>query len=584
MSANTLETEFTPLVNAAREFAEISRDFTNPLEVFREAVHNSLDAGATAITLSAQMESIGGEERLVIECVDNGAGMDSEDMHAFFGLGFSRKSSGEGVIGYKGHGTKIYYDSRRLETASKKSDSEVLFAYTDGPRAALLSGKLPTIRVRAGDDNQLNKMGHGTRVRIVGYNSDQNERFSTHSIHDYLLWFTKFGSFEDALFPDRKARWKTCAITIRGVNYPSFETVKPGHHFAAECFTLKQFSALGIKEDDRGKYFCRHWPYKGVPIKGRADVTLDVFISVEGDWARRQANPWLRYQGRRDRQGLYTAQERYGLYVAKDYIPITRVNDWAFQTSEWTRFHGFINCQKFDLTANRGSVENTKQGLLPQVKDTVKSLVDEILDSDEYGELLEHLNELKVFRRREGEDRDFGRRKSLLDKRRIATLDDGTELIEPRQEQGVFALFTIVATKYPKIFPFRIVDYDTHQGYDALVTTSDVRIMDRAVFNYVEFKYKLGAELNHSFNRLSTIVCWDLQEGVGHDSQVRDLVGEERILKVERTDETFDGRQTSYTSYWLDRAGAAFRIQVFVLKDFLRERLNLHLRQRGSTL
>src|SRR5690242_12507065 len=105
---------FSPTVDAAREFLEISRDFTNPLEVFREAVHNSLDASATAITLSAQMEKIDGEEHLVIECHDNGTGMKREGIEAFFGLGISRKDNPE-AIGFKGHGTKIFYDSRRLE-------------------------------------------------------------------------------------------------------------------------------------------------------------------------------------------------------------------------------------------------------------------------------------------------------------------------------------------------------------------------------------------------------------------------------------------------------------------------------------
>ena len=573
------ETEFTPSVDAAREFLEISRDFTNPLEVFREAVHNSLDAGGTAIRLSAQMEILDGEERLVVECVDNGGGMDEEQIKAFFGLGFSRKPERDDIIGYKGHGTKIYYDSRRLEVVTKTADSIAYTAVAVNPRAALSSGKVPVIRLtRDHGDPEIQEMGHGTRIRIVGYNQDQNERFATRSIQDYLLWFTKLGSFEDTMFPDSHGRWQKAKVSIRGVDQPSFSTVDPGHKFPPECWRLEDFSQQGIKEDERGKYFCKYWSYPRVPIKGRADVTIDVFISVEGDWARRDANPWLRYQGRRDREGLYTAQERYGLYVAKDYIPITRVNDWAFQTSEWTRFHGFINCQKFDLTANRGSIENTKQDLLPRIKETVKAIIDEILDSAEYTDLLTYLNELKLFRKQESEDRDFGRRKNLLDKKGTAKLEDGTELIEPRQEQGVFAVFTILAAKMPQLFPFTVVDYDTHQGYDALVTTSDPRILDRAVFNYIEFKYKLGGDLNHSFNRLAGIVCWDLHEGIGHDSVVTDLIGNERVLKVER-----EGTgSTQRTTYWLDAPGKATRIQVFVMRDFLREYLGLHFRPAVS--
>ena len=38
--------EFTPTVNEAAEFFEISNDFSNPKEVLREAISNSFDANA----------------------------------------------------------------------------------------------------------------------------------------------------------------------------------------------------------------------------------------------------------------------------------------------------------------------------------------------------------------------------------------------------------------------------------------------------------------------------------------------------------------------------------------------------------
>jgi hypothetical protein len=41
----------TPEVDAVREFLEIAGDFTNPLEVVREAISNSIDAGATEISI-----------------------------------------------------------------------------------------------------------------------------------------------------------------------------------------------------------------------------------------------------------------------------------------------------------------------------------------------------------------------------------------------------------------------------------------------------------------------------------------------------------------------------------------------------
>lgn len=48
--------------------------------------------------------------------------------------------------------------------------------------------------------------------------------------------------------------------------------------------------------------------------------------------------------------------------MRKDYIPVIRVNNWisGFGTgsNSLTLIHGFINCQAFKLTANRGTIAN----------------------------------------------------------------------------------------------------------------------------------------------------------------------------------------------------------------------------------
>ena len=73
----------------------------------------------------------------------------------------------------------------------------------------------------------------------------------------------------------------------------------------------------------------------------------------------------IRYVGKQREHGDYTITERYGLWATKDYIPITRVNDWFMRgRSEWTRFHAFVNCQDFALTANRADINNTEADLL----------------------------------------------------------------------------------------------------------------------------------------------------------------------------------------------------------------------------
>src|SRR6266446_2506136 len=45
------EFTITPKVDEVREFLEIATDFTNPLELVREAIGNSLDANATEVSI-----------------------------------------------------------------------------------------------------------------------------------------------------------------------------------------------------------------------------------------------------------------------------------------------------------------------------------------------------------------------------------------------------------------------------------------------------------------------------------------------------------------------------------------------------
>lgn len=565
---------FFPEVNSAREFSEISRDFTNPLEILREAIHNALDAKANKITISVQMvDDLEFEETMEIVIRDNGKGMDIDGVKSFFNLGYSTKERDEETIGYKGHGTKIFYDSRLIRVRTKTSNvNKVLIAEMKSAKASLKQNKLPPISYEEVDDD---KFEVGTEITVLGYNSDENIHFSTREINDYILWFTKLGSPEMLLFPDRKPRWSRCAVRLRGVDQKDYIVLTPGHLFPEECFTNNDFKTKGIKESEKVKYFTKYFRFQKVPLKGRSDVFLDIFISVEGDWARRKSNEWIRYQGRRDGQGLYTVSERYGIYVCKDFIPIQRVNDWVFQTNEWTRFHGFINCQKFDLTANRGSIENTKKDLLPKIKETVKNIIEEqILESAEYQTLTDMLQELKSYKKAENEQSDFIRRRDRVRSQRIAKLSDGTILIEPKQEQGVFALFTTVVAKEPNLFDFKVVDYDTRQGYDAIIAVNTSLDLSRANYRFIEFKHRLSKEINHSFSSLFAIICWDLPEDFHEDTEIIDLTGNKRLLKIVSSDND--------VRYMLDSPGEPLKIEIFVLKEFLTRKLSLEWVKRQS--
>lgn len=77
----------TPEVNETREFIEIAFDFSNPLDLVREAISNAFDAEATEISIAFTMIDDCGRKTLKIEIDDNGTGMDYAGLQSFFDLG-----------------------------------------------------------------------------------------------------------------------------------------------------------------------------------------------------------------------------------------------------------------------------------------------------------------------------------------------------------------------------------------------------------------------------------------------------------------------------------------------------------------
>ena len=128
----------------------------------------------------------------------------------------------------------------------------------------------------------------------------------------------------------------------------------------------------------------------------------------------------------------------------------------------------------------------------------------------------------------------------------------------------------------PDLFGFKIVDYDAHRGYDALVETKTSPGLDKETLRFVEFKKSLEREFNHSFNKLAAVICWDCNIGSGEP--VKDIRGEVRTLKI-----TKPASASSHTKYMLTSETEERNIEVFVLKDYLKERCKLEFRPRGLT-
>lgn len=572
----------TPRVVPAREFLQIARDFTRPLDAIREAISNAMDFHATQIDIKVDVDKKmpGGE--LVVDICDNGWGMNEHGLESFFNLGDSTHLKEDGTksgdsIGEKGHGTKTYFNSRQIEVFTRARTGERFYALMDEPLKQLLHGELPDYEV---DFNPKEELPQGTRVIIRGFNQNVVYDFSHRILRDHISWLTKFADFS-WLFESAKP--KTLAessahktgskLRLHGLGCDTeWENVDFGRYFPAECTSLSEMKKKSATEPMR--WYVKRWLKRGLPVDDFPHVKLDIVFSLEGDLVRREYNPMISYQGKK-LEGDYTIEQRYGLWAAKDYIPITQVNDWFSRgRSEWTKFHAFVNCQDFSLTANRSDINNTDPKLLSAIEATVQKYYENVIEkSKEFAEYQESVKQEEGYKSKQQESDDLKKRKARASKKHAATFA-GVELLAPGtsvkgargQEIGVHCLFSQLVSLKPDLFPFKVVDYDSHRGYDCLVSHSTALDLSNPSLAFVEFKYMLDTTFNHSFDNLAYVVCWDCD--LNHGTEIRDLTGEPRILEVYPTG---DGRD--HTTYYLRGIGKPHNIEVFVLKKYCADKL-----------
>lgn len=566
--------EFVPDVNKASEFLEISNDFSNPKEIIREAISNSFDAGAKCIRIEIYIDKSAGEDELVIIVSDDGHGMNEDELKAFFGLGFSMRTQVDergykisSAIGEKGHGTKIYFNSRQIDVLACK-DGKKIQAYMDSPRKNLRLGKVPPVKYETTPAEGEKPFA---RVKVIGYNDNKQQGFDHNEIKDYIYWFTKFGSFELEL---GIGRYKDVKLFLKGLGRDEFEELEFGHRFAVVNTNPKKLEAKDIVSPL--DYYVAKWILHKVRIIGYPNSTVDVVFYIEGDEAKREYNKMIHRPWAQWKPGEYTVGSRYGFWLCKDYIPIQKKDEWVSEKSEWTKYHAFANSQDFRLTANRGGLENTSPDFFEAVGATIRDLfknkISKSRDFQRYQEeLLKEQSELTA----EREQKAFeDRRKAALGRK--VTNFEHLELLEPRQESGVYSLFLQLQALQPDLFDFKILDYDTALGYDLLVTTDSALDLNQTAMRFVEIKYELKRKFDHSFKKLAAIICWDCK--LSNDDEVTDLTGEKRHLKITNKDSSIAG---SYKKYMITSYTQEHNIEAFVLKDYLKETLGLEFRPRG---
>ncbi len=451
--------EIVPHVNQQAEFLEIAGDFGDPLEVIRESLHNAYDWGATEFHINITVEDISGSDKLIIELTDNGVGMSRSILeNNFWNLGDSASKGDASKIGEKGHGTKIYLRSDKIVVKTNNGE-KTYESVCEGAFNDLNRGKVHHPMVR----ESIEKMERGTYIRLEGYNRNEMTQYTQDVIKDYIYWKTKVGSFETELEGKNIRELK---VFLKALDVDEKEELSFGHPFAKENSDIEKLFAE--HEENAADYFVKKYIYQDLSLESRPDIKFDVVIYVEGDEAKKMYNPLLRKRKDKKR-GSYKVADRYGIWLCKDYVPIQRVNEWVtgFGTgsNSFVMLHGFINCQKLKLTANRGTIANTDPLITNEIKKEVSKILQEI-DIDLYKNNINTLKKWQLEARNESvENVAFSRRKEMISQKNYFVIN-GRTFLEPRNEAELYGLFMSLYTLHPEHFDFEPLDYDESIGVD----------------------------------------------------------------------------------------------------------------------
>jgi hypothetical protein len=563
--------------NLVRELRENKVD---ALEIIREALSNAKDHGARRAWIRTWRQST--PEKPSILFADDGEGMNDERLGAFWGVGASRKATAAQAIGYKGHGTKLFFASERLSVATKsKGDPKWRICTVQRPSelkadADIDLHELEPVDPRAQELSELGLLAQesGTAIWVEQVLfGDADKLVRRRSLCSYIDWFTVIGdarsglfetrlSFHEAVDEGRIEGLATQEVDLRPIRLDL--RVNGESTYAPLYDRDKELLAAWGKDVQQyaGRPEMRAFGHRFADVnessasnkRGARDDLTALRLTSPGDWMRDDGYGIIaRVEGnRRQREfyvearwqnhtGTYGFEERFGLWLCRDYIPIVRKNDLLERALEQASPDGlgydlgnlrnwqvFVNHQRFLPTANRGDVSNFADHEPALLNHMVEWLRDK-LKEEAFRDWIQRLRSARHAGIRDREVQLMDRRREVvrawLDKPKRADVVDPSEvsglvpldpdesilMMAPRSEQELFYLYGLLSGRYR--MPLHVLEYNAKIGVDAIASVAhDAQqlIVPKTALARVEFKFEVSAgnSLDHFFKAIDAVVCW----------------------------------------------------------------------------
>ena len=597
-------------INEGYELYQIITDFGDPLEIFREAIQNSFDADADEIYVKVYEKKRMSNNQLIIDIIDNGTGLEREKASNFFDLAYSTKIE-DGYIptgkhGYKGHGAKVFFNAMEVDIISRTKDGKEWAAKLEDPIDQIEDTKelkyselldLEEITLEIPRDWE-----SGFAVRIVEprqFNTEYTKFKLNHKyLRDYCNWYTIIGSIETSYnqeLKDRKVNMFLAGLLLDDFKdtysdemqcdpVPVFkntflgetEIISLGHYFPDERRddkSMKQY-AQKIGSNKASYMYYSNMIYNEKVSTG--NLTFRLIISLEGYETKRRYDLLLSRQGRQSTEENHTDGERYGLWACKGGVPVEKVDDWVIGgkgIGTYTYMQAFVDCDDFQLTANRGSIRNTNIEKLDIIKKEINRILGSKKVEDAIQERKEWENLEKTINSVDTDGKDLKKRYSNSKSKKTIHLPNGKEIKEPSKtksgysESETFVVLYTLMDQYPDLFKFNFMDYNTTKGIDFVVD-------ENGSPKYIELKGTFTKKINHPYRYIYKFICYDID--VYNNDIVEDMEDikasliEQKCDCFESNDEQFNSRK--YTSYVLQPSTATIQsMEVICLKSFLQQ-------------
>jgi hypothetical protein len=383
-------------VDAASVLRQAVLNTSSPIELFREAVSNSVDADARSINI--RLVNAGGDVwNVLVE--DDGNGMEDRHMSAFFNAGETEKDftvpggTANLSIGEKGLGSKTTFVARDIEVESVRhlAPSDVRVGRMHDPMAKLRAGQVPDYTVDLNPTGHVRQLiGHGTRIALDGlliptFNGKKSmdaDEIAQRLMH-YLRTMCATGTVKNR--HAAKAHIHNSVINVGNIPAVTVEVVSSktaalGPESGSYAVPATNVAPSGGMANAEGvqinsALFCDTLDFGGSRTMSVGGQTVTIYYDgtaiIAGEAVRQQM---LKYEFR---QGQ-TQKSLMGVHLSKDFIPMRNDNSLSRDLlggEYYYEYKVFLNCQSFQLNADRNVVTNVESDEISWIWEDFKTKV-----------------------------------------------------------------------------------------------------------------------------------------------------------------------------------------------------------------